>query len=75
MSEVDEAVTEAVKKLMGIKKFKVYASETVYFAVEVEAKSREEAWELARSGEVDFPSDAIYDGNNFQLDEVEEVTE
>lgn len=71
----DVDVDEAVKKLMGIKKFTVYASETVYFAVEVEAKSIEEAWELARSGEVGFPTDAIYDGNNFQLDEVEEVTE
>lgn len=71
----DVEVNDAVKKLMGIKRFRVCASETVYYAVEVEAKSREEAWELARSGEVEFPYDSVHEGDNFTIDEVEEVTE
>lgn len=66
----DAEVNDAVKKLMGIRKYEVRASETVYYAVTVEAHSIEEAWELARSGEVEFSYDSVYDGDHFEIDDV-----
>ena len=71
----DVEVSEAVDKLMGIKTYEVQASETVYYAVKIKASSIEEAWDMAHSGDVDLPYDAIYDGDNFTIDDVVEVTE
>ena len=70
----DVEVSEAVDKLMGIKTYEVQASETVYYAVTIKASSIEEAWEMVHRG-VDLPYDSIYDGDNFTIDDVVEVTE
>jgi hypothetical protein len=39
--------------------------------VEVQAYSLEEAWEKARSGEVSFPVESIYDGADFEINDVD----
>jgi hypothetical protein len=64
---------DAVKKLLGIKKFEVGAREIVYYAVVVEAESAEQALAMARDGEVDFPHSAIYDGDDFEITDAIEV--
>jgi len=64
---------DAVKKLLGIKKFEVRASEIVYYAVEVEAESREQALQMAHDGEIEFSPSSIYDGDFFEILEAVEV--
>jgi len=49
-------------------KFHVMCSETVWYRVEVEADTAEEAHELVISGEVDLGEP--YDCANFEIDEV-----
>ena len=49
-------------------KFRVMCSETVWYRVEVEAESAEEARELVETGMVDLGEP--YDGANFEIDEV-----
>ncbi len=49
-------------------KFHVMCSETVWYRVEVEAESAEEARELVETGMVDLGEP--YDGANFEIDEV-----
>ena len=49
-------------------KFRVMCSETVWYRVEVEAESADEAHELVISGMVDLGEP--YDGANFEIDEV-----
>jgi hypothetical protein len=49
-------------------KFHVMCSETVWYRVEVEADTAEEAHELVVSGMVDLGEP--YDGANFEIDEV-----
>jgi hypothetical protein len=49
-------------------KFHVMCSETVWYRVEVEADTAEEARELVETGMVDL--DEPYDGANFEIDEV-----
>jgi hypothetical protein len=49
-------------------KFRVMCSETVWYRVDVEAESAEEAHELVISGMADLGEP--YDGANFEIDEV-----
>jgi hypothetical protein len=49
-------------------KFHVMCSETVWYRVEVEADTAEEARELVETGMVDLGDP--YDGANFEIDEV-----
>ena len=48
--------------------FEIRASETVYYAIEVEANSEAEALAMANGGEVDWGDP--YDGDHFQIDRV-----
>lgn len=54
-------------------KYRLYASETVYYMVEVEAESEDEAKELVYEGQIDFDYKDITDGGDFNLDRIEEV--
>jgi hypothetical protein len=49
-------------------KFHVMCSETVWYRVEVDADTAEEARELVETGMVDLGEP--YDGANFEIDEV-----
>jgi len=69
--EVDAEVQQAVDKLLGLKTYTVDASELVYYSVEIQAYSLEEAWEKARSGEVHYSVESIYDGADFDIIDVE----
>ena len=62
----DEHITDKPKKYL------VEASETVYYEVEVEAMSKEEAFEKAY--EIEFGTEEhVVDYQNFQVDNVAEV--
>ena len=54
-------------------KYRLYARETVYYMVEVEAESEDEARELVYDGQIDFDYKDITDGGDFNLDRIEEV--
>ena len=54
-------------------KFRVLASETVFYNFEVEADSMEQAQALIDTG--DFDTGPAYDGDNFQIDSIEQETE
>ena len=54
-------------------KFKVMAHETVYYMVEVEAESADAVRDLITEGDVEFSSEDIVDGDNFNLMSVELV--
>lgn len=56
-----------------MKKYILRCSEVVHYALEVEAKSEEEAKEMLFNGEVDFSYDNITDGYDFDCFDVEEV--
>jgi nicotinate-nucleotide pyrophosphorylase len=53
-------------------KFIVDARETVFYTVEVEAESQEQLQSMISSGQIDF-GDA-FDGDNFMIDAIEEIT-
>lgn len=71
----DDKVTEAVDKLLGLKTFEVFATETVYYAKKIQAYTLEEVYSLVDSGQVEFTNEDMYDGDNFSFDEVKEVTD
>jgi hypothetical protein len=71
----DDVTEKAVKKLLGVKRFTVYASETVYYSIEVEGKDEAEVMQRARDNEFEFPHDSVYDGSNFIVEEVEEIVD
>lgn len=73
--EKDEAVGKAVDKLMGIKEYEVYASETVYYVVKVKAESMEQARQMARDGDIQFNYSDVFDGDHFTIDDVVEVVD
>ena len=52
-------------------KFRVMAHETVYYLIEVEAESEDEVKGLVTEGEIEFASEDIVDGDNFNLMSVE----
>jgi hypothetical protein len=54
-------------------KYRLFASETVYYALVVEAESEDEARELVYDGQIDFDFKDIIEGNDFNLDRVEEI--
>jgi hypothetical protein len=53
-------------------KFQVLASETVFYNFEVEADSMEQAQALIDTG--DFDTGPAYDGDNFEIDSIEQET-
>lgn len=65
------------KKYMAIKKkkFRVEASETVFYERVVRAESEEEAREMFYNGEASMEHKHIVDGSGFNIDEVSEETE
>lgn len=69
----EKEVDTAVDKLLGVKRFTVYARETVYYAIEVVGESEDEVLRLANNGEFEFPMDSIYDDADFEIDSVEEL--
>ena len=71
----DSNVEKAVDKLLGIKEYTVYASETIYYAVKVKAESKEQAWDMARAGDIEFNYSDVFDGDHFRLDDVVEVVD
>ena len=54
-------------------KFRVLASETVFYKFVVEADSLEEAQDMIDRG--DFDTGPAYDGDNFEIDSIEQETE
>jgi hypothetical protein len=54
-------------------KFRVLASETVFYEFVVEADSVEAAQALIDTG--DFDTGPAYDGDNFEIDSIEQETE
>lgn len=54
-------------------KYKVYTSETVYYMKEVEAESEEHVKDMVFDGEIDFDSEAIYNGHGFNIIKIEEI--
>ena len=54
-------------------KFRVLASETVFYDFEVEADSMEQAQVLIDTG--NFDTGPAYDGDNFEIDSIEQETE
>jgi len=53
-------------------KFIVDARETVFYTVEVEAESQEKLLSMISDGQIDFGNG--YDGENFIIDGIEEIT-
>jgi hypothetical protein len=53
-------------------KFRVLASETVFYEFVVEADSMEEA--QARIDQGDYDTGPAYDGDNFEIDSIEQET-
>jgi len=51
-------------------KFRVLASETVFYDFEVDADSVEQAQDLIDTG--DFDTGPAYDGDNFEIDSIEQ---
>ncbi len=52
-------------------KFRVMAHQTVYYMVEVEAESADAVKESVTAGDIEFFSEDIVDGDNFNLMSVE----
>jgi len=53
-------------------KFRVLASETVFYDFEIEADSIEQAQAKIDTG--DFDTGPAYDGDNFEIDSIEQET-
>jgi len=53
-------------------KFIVDARETVFYTVEVEAENQEQLQSMISNGIIDFGE--AYDGDNFMIDAIEEIT-
>lgn len=73
MENTDEVVQSAVDKLVGLKTYYVYAREEVTYRVKIQAHDDDEAWEIANDHS--YGLDDIIDGNNFEIDAVEEEQE
>lgn len=57
---------------MKTKTYTIDASETVFYTVDVKAKSEEEAREAVMNGEIDMQND--FDSADFQIDSITEKT-
>jgi hypothetical protein len=66
----DTEVQDAANKLLGKKKFNVFARETVYSSKKVWAYTEGEAEKLA--SETGFDNDDIFDVVDFEITDVEE---
>jgi hypothetical protein len=58
-----------------MKKFAINAYETVIYYKVVEANSVEEVRDLLGSGEIEISGDDIVDGDDFNVEEITELTE
>jgi hypothetical protein len=56
-----------------MKKYRLHASEVVYYMLDVEAESEAEAREMLYQGQIDFDHKDITEGGDFNLDRVEEL--
>ena len=56
-----------------MKKYRVYASEIVYYMKNVESENEEELRSLIQSGDVMFDKEDIVDGRDFELVDIEEI--
>jgi hypothetical protein len=56
-----------------MKKYRVYASEIVYYMKNVEFENEEELRSLIQSGDVMFDNEDIVDGGDFELVDIEEI--
>ena len=56
-----------------MKKYRVYASEIVYYMKNVESENEEELRSLIQSGDVMFDNEDIVDGGDFELVNIEEI--
>ena len=56
-----------------MKKYRVYASEIVYYIKNVESENEEELRSLIQSGDVMFDNEDIVDGGDFELINIEEI--
>jgi len=54
-------------------KYRIFAKETVFYTVEVEAKNEDEAIELVESGEIEVGEPS--DGEDFHVTDFEVITE
>ena len=71
--QTDEQTQIAVNKLMGKKRFEVLAQEWVYYAKIVWAHDEYEAERIAT--DEGFTNEEIYDGDSFEIREVEEIVD
>lgn len=57
-----------------MKKFKVVASYITYCTAEIEAEDRDDAYQIARSMDGgDFNADQIHGGDDWNIEQVEEI--
>ena len=56
-----------------MKKYRVTASEIVYYMKNVESENEEELRSLIQSGDVMFDNEDIVDGGDFELVDIEEI--
>ena len=56
-----------------MKKYRVYASEIIYYMKNVESENEEELRSLIQSGDVMFDNEDIVDGGDFELVNIEEI--
>ena len=56
-----------------MKKYRVTASEIVYYMKNVESENEEELRSLIQSGDVMFDNEDIVDGGDFELINIEEI--
>ena len=62
----------SVADLLGLKTFTVQASETVWYSKEVRAESEYAVREMVDRGEIEFLTQDIVGGDNFEIDDVTE---
>jgi len=63
----EEVVEKVVAKLQGNKRFKYYASETVYYEIEIEAPDRDSADEIYFEADI---GKHVSDYGNFETNDV-----
>jgi hypothetical protein len=56
-----------------MKKYRVYASEIVYYMKNVESENEEKLRSLIQFGDVMFDKEDIVDGGDFELVNIEEI--
>lgn len=69
VEQLDEVLNKSVDKLLGLKTYKVLASETVYYLKYVKATDEDDAWDKAKY-QTDYLHEDIVDGDYFSIVEV-----